>query len=674
MEAAVERRAVSGERVPLDVLVELAHEDFAEAFEADGVNVGLGGLSMRAPYLPDVGQRLVCRFTCPPTGEVVEAGAEVVWAQDSGDHTGEFGLRFVEIDDGAHEAIRRMVSEPGGEGAYVPPAPEEPGPAPVEPPSTVELHLDGVSSPVLGRILHEDPDGMAVEQELPFLRLRTGLTTQDGRRGRIESVDLAVDGETPRLILDVSYDERSASFAVPEADATIPDFFPQTEVDLEAPEAHDTPFEMRAPEPGRDARVPEAGNPPADGSETVARTSEPGGRPSSIVFRTTSREVHEREVAEERARRRETETESDLGTAEGLAVRVKRAVAPALSKARADARAIHARIGPLLATLMAHVRRIATEAARRSGPWARKAWRVVRVRGGRLLLWARERVGRRFPRVAPRGARRRRTTAPPPRESNVDSHRRRRSRAVAVDPKRARRRTILVSILAASGVGLGVYALTPAEEEPEEGRIEVHRDVGAATPSQERGDPGPSEGAPATRSGEQATAAAAAGDVEPSVPTAMDGPSREAGPMPQPTFPSLREGVQPQDPESLPEGSPYAAAGAAEGGGQATGQQEPTTTFGASRVRNGRSFLIRMSRPVESIRGTRLEDGFRVHIPGSLSLDRAGPIAAAHAHVSRSMILNRGDHAELTIRFEEGSSPDYRVVARGSAVEVIIAR
>ena len=128
--------------------------------------------------------------------------------------------------------------------------------------------------------------------------------------------------------------------------------------------------------------------------------------------------------------------------------------------------------------------------------------------------------------------------------------------------------------------------------------------------------------------------------------------------------------------QGLPEGSPYAVD--VREGGEA-GAAEPSvasgpdvTLFGADNVPSGRSFLIRMSRPVETIEGTALTDGFRVRIPGSLSLDRAGPIAAAHPLIDRSMILNRGDHAELTIRFVDGETPAYRVVARGSAIEVVV--
>ena len=63
MQEAIERRNPEQTRVPLeDLLVELRPEGFDEAFEADGVDLGVGGLAMRAAILPDVGSRLQCRF------------------------------------------------------------------------------------------------------------------------------------------------------------------------------------------------------------------------------------------------------------------------------------------------------------------------------------------------------------------------------------------------------------------------------------------------------------------------------------------------------------------------------------------------------------------------------------------------------------------------------------
>ena len=94
MEARTDRRAPSAPRMPLDVLVQLTHEDFEEPFDADGVDVSGGGLALRSDYLPEVGDRLRCRFDCPPEGVEIELDGEVVWAHDAGARRGEFGLRF----------------------------------------------------------------------------------------------------------------------------------------------------------------------------------------------------------------------------------------------------------------------------------------------------------------------------------------------------------------------------------------------------------------------------------------------------------------------------------------------------------------------------------------------------------------------------------------------------
>jgi len=96
--------------------------------------------------------------------------------------------------------------------------------------------------------------------------------------------------------------------------------------------------------------------------------------------------------------------------------------------------------------------------------------------------------------------------------------------------------------------------------------------------------------------------------------------------------------------------------------------------FGADAVPNGEKYVLRMSNPVVDMDGIVEEDGFSVTIPGSLSLSRAGPIAAAHPDVEYASILNRGDFSELTVRFVPGRQPAYRVEANGPAVEITISR
>jgi len=650
MEPELERRSNTGSRIPLDVLVELSHEGFDEPFEADAMNVGMGGLSMRAPYLPDIGSRLVCRFQCPPEGASVEADAEVVWAHDSGTHTGEFGLRFVELGPDAHRAIRRMVH---GQEGYVPPPPptsDAPAASEASPRATmVEIRLDGVASPLIGRVVHSDATGMAIEQELPFLKLRTGVTTGDGRRARIEAVDLAVEGDTPRLVVDLSYDRLGGppSFVVPEADATIPDFLPTAGPS----EPHDTPVDLRV--------VP-------------AQTQSGGGvittgRETPILFRVEGRDEPSEQFSEpEREARVPAEP-----TAPGVVLPGSLSALPA----------------PLQEPILAlRVWAVAAWATTRT--FARRSWRHIELHGvpwGRALLRAsrnaltsavvtvRSRISHRLPGLLARGKRRR--TAPPPADSNVARHR---PRPQAKPRPRSRRRTVAISAAVAAAVALTVYALSPSEEPSVPPPVELHRDVVVTTalpadvPSQEQGDVAPVVDVEATLPvPEPRVAAPAPARAQPVMPRALAAPSREAGPMPRPTFPSLREGARPQAPDSMPQTSPYAVdvrGEAPQGVSQADGR-----SFGAPQVAGGRRFTLRMSRPVRELRGTREADGFTVTIPGTLSLDRAGPIAAAHPLVERSMILNRGDQAVLSIRFVSGRNPDYRVVARGSTVEVSIA-
>jgi hypothetical protein len=80
-----------------------------------------------------------------------------------------------------------------------------------------------------------------------------------------------------------------------------------------------------------------------------------------------------------------------------------------------------------------------------------------------------------------------------------------------------------------------------------------------------------------------------------------------------------------------------------------------------------------MSKAVDRLQGIADDDGFTVIIPGSLSLDRAGPIASSHPWVTRSMIVNKGDHSVLTIGFSKGTSPSYRVAGKGTLLEIVIA-
>src|SRR5687768_7421730 len=91
-DAAKDRRKASGQRVHFEAMVAVGEAEGGSAFEAESVDVSSGGMRLRTAYLPQVGDRLVCRFDGSGT-EIVAIG-EVLWATEQA-RGGEFGLKFV---------------------------------------------------------------------------------------------------------------------------------------------------------------------------------------------------------------------------------------------------------------------------------------------------------------------------------------------------------------------------------------------------------------------------------------------------------------------------------------------------------------------------------------------------------------------------------------------------
>lgn len=67
------------------------------------------------------------------------------------------------------------------------------------------LHLEELGSPVRTRVARRSAEGMTVVQELPFLRLSSGVRDAEGRRASIDWVSVDIDGDTPSLVMELSY-------------------------------------------------------------------------------------------------------------------------------------------------------------------------------------------------------------------------------------------------------------------------------------------------------------------------------------------------------------------------------------------------------------------------------------------------------------------------------------
>ncbi len=203
-------------RVPLDeVLIRLYPEGFHhEEFEADGLNVGPGGISMRASVLPQVGSTLRCQLQSPAGGTPIEMVGRVVWAHDSGPQVGEFGIRFTRLSDDDQTRLEALIQRWGRTSAEAP---------------TVRLRLDGVASPIVAELTSETDTELAVEQSLPFLAIGSAVQNETaGRRGHLEAVELKFDEKTPKLVLNIGYETEESSLSEPadlERD-TLPDDAP----------------------------------------------------------------------------------------------------------------------------------------------------------------------------------------------------------------------------------------------------------------------------------------------------------------------------------------------------------------------------------------------------------------------------------------------------------------
>jgi len=186
--------------VPLDeVLIKLHPDGFHQEFEADGINVGAGGLSMRASVLPEVGSTLRCQLDNPTGGEAIQLIGRVVWAHESGPHVGEFGIRFTHLSNDDQTHIEALIQRWGRTEARAP---------------VVRLQLDGVGSPIVAEVQSESDTALSVEQPLPFLAIGSPvLNDSAGRRGHLEAVELKMDEKTPKLVLSIGYEIEDGSVA-----------------------------------------------------------------------------------------------------------------------------------------------------------------------------------------------------------------------------------------------------------------------------------------------------------------------------------------------------------------------------------------------------------------------------------------------------------------------------
>ncbi len=702
-------------RIPFQLSVELAHQDFDDAFEADAVDLSSGGLSLRTPCLPEVGERLTCRFEAMPGGTRVESRGEVVWTHADGERSGEFGLRFLDIDSQTRALLDELVAERRAEAeahgvheAHEQDVRTQRAAASFDELRIAQLELDGVDAPLSARLLRSGGGAAVFEQRLDLLELGRGVTARAGSalgKGSVAEVSLRMEGGVPTLAVTVRFEQGKSLFGEFDWEASGASALESdTARDLEAPSeaenarSHVTMMEFEALHEvrtqtveslpaaladvasalGKGAPVDEEAPLASDADSvtydgTFAVTDDPaenGDRhasaPETVASETTSRE-------------RETARVLHLREDEGAWAH------PVPDSAHSSALVRFLRIFVAInAALTATVRTVTSA----FGPSAGKAAKSVGTAGASTAtLWSGTVVP--FGRDLVRGLRNK-TNARPRRTTTAP--------AAQHKEERESQNVVRLGVIAALGmcaIALGVYALAPTNDDD---AISLHRKVTRPARTESAPTPTPSAAAvavPNTANALPGTAtqpAAAAptlpdSKINAAYASAMNGQAPAEAPAASKPAPT-------PDPHTVPASSPYAvdvrepahaaaapttaAAPAAKAVAapiaSAKGGATHGPSFGAKNVAHAQRFVLRMNAPIKTLQGSSDKTGFNVMIPGVRSIDRAGPISARSKVVARAMVLNKNGNAELNVRFVDGKSPAFRVSGHGVELELLIAQ
>jgi hypothetical protein len=220
------------------------------AFDAESVDVSGEGMRLRTAYLPPIGDQLVCRFEAED-GEICAVG-EVIWASEES-RGGEFGLRFVDLDDETRDALAALCKA-HGDGDQVELAPS------VVKNARVKLHIEGLASPMKARVRDSDPKTASVGSSLEFLKLGRPVQVEDvdagdRREGIVDGVKVEVDPKTsiPQLVVSLRFDGGMPAAAAAKSTRGAQDEAPDTVV-----AAREKPVEkpVEKPKPAPKVEVP----------------------------------------------------------------------------------------------------------------------------------------------------------------------------------------------------------------------------------------------------------------------------------------------------------------------------------------------------------------------------------------------------------------------------------
>jgi hypothetical protein len=659
--ANAERREANRRR--FNGTVELSLPDDAESYEADAIDLSIGGMSLKTAYLPDVGSELDCRIRLEDDEtRTVQARGRVVWARDGEKDLGSFGLRFTELARGDLAAIGKLCDQAdtrGSEGPALLRLPRLPDPVN----ASVETQREGEL--VLGMGLSFIKFGEPVEVE------RAGEVL----RGAIERVEIAVDptSRAPRLLATVVLDAATT---------------PRTTAVARKTRGSDAPPAKKSVA----AHAPEANE-----AEPVRAASE---RPSARPLR-----------GETAARMPETQAPAHgtevLSSSEGAA-RADRASPDASDDGSTPSLASDSSTPAWLVSALAKVRAGGRGVVERAAPAAKKAFATLVTLAVAWSAKVRAKLTGKpveLPAATPTVPAK--TTAKTPSENPKPSLRK--QHPTPVEPATA---SSTATESSAPGmrrkyafVGLGVFGLSAItfalatggrERRVEPPRPQVAVESAAATSAgaatgtpaatPETGTPAASQatGTPTAIGTSAPETETATTEPDPSTPTANPAPAATTpggARMPSDLVaaarsrnanvdaerPTVRRDVPAVTlgPRATPTVTPRSVAAAA--------VATAVRPLGSPSIRSGTVLRLRFDGPITSLTGGAAgRDSLSFRVDGRRVIDRAASFVRMDARIAGAGAYNRGNAAEFTLRFQ-GAAPAYSARARGEVLEVILA-
>ncbi|MDI3288846.1 PilZ domain-containing protein [Polyangium sp. 15x6] len=659
-------RRAGHHRVHFEALVAVGEAKGSGGFEAESIDVSPEGMRLRTAYLPQIGDRLVCRFE-GDAGEVVADG-EVIWRREA-PRGGEFGLRFVGFDSPDAEAtLRSLCQELGGsvEGNS--------GLGPMGIPGTrVRLHIDGLGSPMKARVREATGGEVLVGSNLEFLKVGRSLELEDmdhgdKRAAMVDTVKVEVDPATkvPQLVVSLRFGEakeskKAAPAKEPEKAAATkaPEKEPSKEASslgLGALIKRTTPGVGPAPagktevsaggeSKEKEARAELLSSPavPSRARTQEMRSKPPATRPSASADAASLRTAGEEE-SDEAAEANDPSLDSPaVGGAKkdfGAALR------GATEKAKGATKAAFGAIAPAVGGIGERAK------GAMSGLFA-----AIRKRRGEEAAEATE------------GQATRRTTAAPPtgalraagKKLVRDKEETETTEAAPKAPS-SRKAALMGSALGLAAVLVVVGGL---------------RLLGAS-----RAAPADPQGMEANAAGSAAAlpAPTAANTVvgDPNTVPSVNVPLFGATPLsttePVPAMPTQPDGTIAQTPPAAPEGD-AAQAGAAADEGDGEGDSEAAETqgdgkqFGKGNVRSPIVLKLKMDGEIETVNGAAGAMGFTVSLPGRRALSSATELARKDKRIASVNVVNNPAGAEISLQFKDGV-PAYVAKAKGDRLVI----